>query len=130
MKMSPPSSVIGDIIGCLVGVAGVSLSLGHAERAAQVFGAVAAALERIGEGLWPSNRGAFERDLARTQVALGELRFIETSQSGQAMGLDVAAQYGLDLLGEVINSPVRVSTPGLCKHIPARVSPVAAASRA
>jgi len=109
----------GDSIGCLVGIAGVAVGLGRAEQAAQLFGAVEAGLERSGERLWPSNRDASERDLRRTQLALGELRFTLALQSGRAMSLDVAVQNGLDLLGELLNSSAAGSTMGLHKQIPA-----------
>jgi non-specific serine/threonine protein kinase len=109
----------GDVIGCLVGVAGVSFGSGHAERAAQLFGAVEAGLDRSAESLWPSNRVAYERDVQRTRHALGETRFHEAWEVGRAMSLDEAVRSALDLLTEVVNSSATPSTMGTRTHLPA-----------
>jgi DNA-binding CsgD family transcriptional regulator len=109
----------GDIIGCLIGIAGVSLGFGRAERAAQLLGAVEAGLARSSERLWPSNRDAYQRDLRRTQRALSEVRFDSAVQSSRAMGLDIAVQNAMALLGELINSCDSGSTMGQREHLAA-----------
>jgi hypothetical protein len=110
----------GDIIGCLIGVAGVSLGLRRTDRAAQLFGAVEAGLERSGERIRPSNRPEYERDLRATQLALGESRFREACQSGRAMGLDGGVRTALDLLAEFINTPRTESAVGRRMHYATR----------
>ena len=107
----------GDIIGCLIGIAGVSVGFGRAERAAHFFGVVEAWLERSSERLWPSNRDAYERDRRRSQLSLGALRFNSAVQSGRAMGIDVAVQNAMELLGELINSSASGSSVGLREQV-------------
>jgi DNA-binding CsgD family transcriptional regulator len=96
----------GDVIGCLVGVGGISYTSGRVEQAAQLFGAIEAGLERSGERLWPTNRDAYERDMHGARQALGDIRFDAARTSGRTMDLDSAVRNGLDLLRDVIESPV------------------------
>jgi non-specific serine/threonine protein kinase len=99
----------GDVIGCLVGVAGVGLGYGHVGRAAQLLGAVEAWLERSGESLWPSNRMPYEGGVRAARQALGGLRFRDEWESGRALSLETAVRSGLDLMTEVIASQMKAS---------------------
>ena len=97
----------GDLVGCLVGVAGVLLGLGQLEHAAQLFGAVTAWLSRTGESLWPSDQKAYERDLEATRRALGGRLFDEAFERGRMLPLDPAVERAKELLREAVEAPVQ-----------------------
>ena len=78
------------IAGCLEGVAGASCMQGQMERAARLFGAAAALRNVIGAPLSPISRITYDRTVAATREALGEITFAAAWAAGQALPLEQA----------------------------------------
>ena len=80
----------------LEGLAGIAVAQGHPERAARLFGAAAALRTRMGVPLLPANERLYQRQVTRTQDALGEDRWAMLWEEGRVMTRDEAVAYGLD----------------------------------
>jgi len=74
----------------LEGVAQVFAAVGHASRAASLFGAAEALREAIDSPVPPSDRGEYDCGVASVRGALGEQRLAEAWALGRAMELDEA----------------------------------------
>jgi hypothetical protein len=80
----------------LAGLAGTSSLLADCERAARLFGAVAAVREANGTPEMPVWRDMYDRDLAAVQETLGESWFAAVWAEGRAMSLEQAIAYALE----------------------------------
>jgi hypothetical protein len=93
-------------------MAGVAAIQGQAERAARLFGASHALRLRFGNPIWPVIRPLYERDLAAVREALGDERFAEEWEKGQAMTLERAIEYALEKSADYWPGAVSSSVTG------------------
>jgi hypothetical protein len=80
----------------LVGIAGVEVEQGQAERAAHLLGAAAAELDRLGSPLPSLCQREQDRTQQQTQAVLGEEMFAAAWEQGWTMSLDQAITYALE----------------------------------
>jgi predicted ATPase/class 3 adenylate cyclase len=80
----------------LVGMAGVEVSRGRADRSARLLSATAAVLEAIGSCLPPPHLREHDRTLDETRRLLGEEAFAVGWAEGRAMTLEQAVAYALE----------------------------------
>jgi predicted ATPase/DNA-binding XRE family transcriptional regulator len=89
------SSRAGVTVVGLEGMAGLAAARCRVERAGVLFGAVHALRKNTSGPTWLANRRLSARDLASTRQALGDVRFTEVWEEGQAMTEDQAIEYAL-----------------------------------
>jgi predicted ATPase/DNA-binding CsgD family transcriptional regulator len=82
-----------DVIQELLALAGSLGALGEPLRAAQLFGAAHAFLQRSGTLIDPSDQPEHERNMASVRARLGEAAFEAAWAEGQAMTFDQAVAY-------------------------------------
>jgi non-specific serine/threonine protein kinase len=82
-----------DVIQELLALAGSLGALGDPLRAAHVFGAAHAFLERSGTLIDPSDQPEHDRNMAFVRAQLGEAAFDAAWAEGQAMTFDQAVAY-------------------------------------
>jgi predicted ATPase/DNA-binding XRE family transcriptional regulator len=80
----------------VVGLGAVAAFEQRAEMAARLFGAAEAALEALGSQLWPSNRGVYERSVARAREAIEPRVFEAAWRAGRQLRLDQAAAAAIN----------------------------------
>jgi predicted ATPase/DNA-binding CsgD family transcriptional regulator len=108
-----------DTAWCIACVAGVAAQAGDAERAAVLFGAAEAQLERIGATLRPSVVARYEPIAARVKAALGDDAFGLARDTGRAMALEDAIDAALAFVHAfravhlATDLPVAANTAGL-----------------
>jgi predicted ATPase/DNA-binding SARP family transcriptional activator len=85
------------IAECLGGLARVAARLRQPERAARLFGAVAALREVIGAPLPPCDHSDHQRSLSAVRTALGEPAFAAAWARGRGMRLDQAITAALEI---------------------------------
>ena len=80
------------IAECLAALAGIAASEGHAARAARLFGATDALLERIKVPLTPADRAEYDRDLAAARSQLDERAWERVYSEGRATSIEEAVE--------------------------------------
>lgn len=81
---------------CLAGLAGVAVTIGQAERAAQLLGAVSVHLKPLGAHLMgPADQAECDRHLAAVRVALAPNVFVRAWEAGRSMTFDQAVALGI-----------------------------------
>jgi predicted ATPase/class 3 adenylate cyclase len=78
------------------GLARATAGHGRAERAARLFGIAEALRELVGTRLLPTERAAYEQDLASVHAELGEEAFAAAWAEGSSMSLEQAIAYALE----------------------------------
>ena len=81
---------------CLEGLAGLAAAQNQRERAARLFGTAEMLRQGIGAPLPPSERAAYERDVAAVRGGLGEEVFAAAWAEGRAMSSEQAIAYALE----------------------------------
>ena len=90
---------IGDNLGIpesLEGFAALAVTLGHARRAARLFGAAEALRERIGAPLPYPERAGYDRRVVATRAQLSDVAFTEAWAVGRAMTKEEGINYALE----------------------------------
>jgi non-specific serine/threonine protein kinase len=82
-----------DVIQELLALAGSLGALGEPQRAAHLFGAAHAFLQRSGTLIDPSDQPEHDRNMAFVRAQLGEAAFAAAWAEGQAMTFDQAVAY-------------------------------------
>ena len=85
-----------DIAECFQGIACLAVAEDRFERAARLFGAAEAVLERLCAIPSPIRPVTYGRDVARTRAGLGDGAFSEAWTQGRAMTLEQAIAYALE----------------------------------
>lgn len=80
----------GELLICLLGLAGIMVAMGRAQLAARILGALEAHEDRL--LLWPTDRMENERILASVKAQLGEKQFTQLYKKGQGLSLADASQ--------------------------------------
>lgn len=91
------SKGLWEIAACLEGLASVAIARGAAGHAARLWGASEAIREQIGAPLSPVDRAAYDADVARSRAMLGDEAFTGARAEGQAMTLEQAIAYALEV---------------------------------
>jgi alcohol dehydrogenase class IV len=78
---------------CLIGLAGVALRQGHAERTAHLLGAVATVQEATTITFDPLERAEYEGGVVAARTQLGDAAFTAAWAVGRAMTLEHALAY-------------------------------------
>jgi hypothetical protein len=81
---------------CLAVLAGVVAAEGDLDRAARLFGAADALLERIKVPLTPADRAQYDADLAAARSQVDEQTWEVAWAEGQAMTMEQAITYALE----------------------------------
>jgi len=84
------------IVGCLTGLANLSILAGRPERAARLVGAALGLCAVLGTRLSAIERGEHDRVVAAARAQLGEEQFQVLLVEGQTMTLDQAVAYALE----------------------------------
>ncbi len=85
---------LGTVV-CLAGLAGVATAMRQPERAARLFGAAEALIERR-QLVWPpADRAEYDRNVAAARAQLDESTFNAAWAEGRAMTLEQAIAYAL-----------------------------------
>lgn len=79
----------------LRGLAGVAHAHGHERRAARLLGAAQALGEAAGAVDWPARRSLYARFEAEIRGGLGARQFGQAWESGHALSMEEAAEFGL-----------------------------------
>jgi predicted ATPase len=82
---------------CLEGLAGVAAARGHSEHAVAQLGVAHALRGEIGASIWPVDRPAHERYLAKAREILGSEEFTRAWEMGHAMPVERA-------IADILNS--------------------------
>jgi len=85
------------IINCLVGFAGIAQLTGKPERAACLFGAIAATSDTPEQWFEPVDLVDYQRGLAAVRAQLGEEAFNAAAAEGRALTLEQAVAYATEL---------------------------------
>ena len=85
-----------DVAQELLAFAGSLGTLGEPVRAAHLFGAAYAFLQRSGTLIDPSDRPEHDQNIAFVRAQLGDAAFEAAWAEGQAMSLDEAIAYALE----------------------------------
>lgn len=81
---------------CLAGLAGVAVTIGHAERAAQLLGAVSVHLKPLGAHLMgPADQAEYDRHLAAVRATLDRDVFARAWEAGRSLTFDQAVALGI-----------------------------------
>ncbi len=80
---------------CLAGLGGIALAEGSPDRAARLFGATEAIVEKTRTSLDPVDLIEFERNLSSTRTQLGSEKFSAETTVGRGLTLEQAVAYGL-----------------------------------
>ena len=100
-----PTGAVRDIVESLEGLAGLAAireqagsgNRPSATHAARLLGAAAGAREATGIALPPGDRAAYERDVAAIRARLDEATWRRACAEGQAMTLEQAVAYALEV---------------------------------
>jgi tetratricopeptide (TPR) repeat protein len=93
------SREMGDRLGiaeCLEGWAELALAQEQPARGARLFGAAAALRKTLGTPLPPSDRVAYDQQIAALSETLGEAAFTDAWEAGRALAWRQAADYALE----------------------------------
>ncbi len=90
LELSRATGRMSAVLRSLEGCALLCLDRGHAERAAQLHGAVAALRDSLKTPVPPLQRRAFEHSLGVIRAALGEVDFARAFADGQSLSLNDA----------------------------------------
>ena len=91
------------LLSAMVGLAGVAMTRGQAERAARLLGAMEAARDAVGIKRWDNWLHA-ERITAETRAALEPAAFERARSTGAALSLEEAVTEAVTFANEVTTS--------------------------
>ncbi len=95
LKMHQEKGNRQGIAECLAALGGVMTAEGHIDRAARLFGAADALLERIKVPLTPADRTQYDGDLAAARSQADERAWQAGWVEGRAMSLEQAVEYAM-----------------------------------
>ncbi len=93
---------------CLAGLGGTIASAGRPDRAARIFAATAALLDKIGVPLAPADQAAMERDITAARKRLGAQEWESAWTTGHALSSDQAVE--LAVADDIGGSPIPRAT--------------------
>lgn len=85
---------------CLTGLAGIAGALAQPRRVARLLGIAEALRKAIGAAIEPSDRADYDRNVAVARAQLDEATWLAAWAKGQAMTLEQAIAYALELRHE------------------------------
>jgi tetratricopeptide (TPR) repeat protein len=95
LKMHQEAGNKPGVAECVAALAGVGASDGHLDRAARLFGAADALLERIKVPLSPADRAQHDADLAAARSQADEQAWAIAWAEGRALSVERAINYAL-----------------------------------
>jgi non-specific serine/threonine protein kinase len=107
---------------CLIGLAGVAISVGQVARAVRLFTAAESQLAALGTTVWPSNRVDYDRIWTRLRASLDDAALATARAEAEVLPFDHA-------VGDALADPEAVPSPPLERSLPRERDPLSARER-